>query len=464
MPRPDTRNPGENALFICFLAVLVWLPLPLGSNRPASESIMHITVALMMAGRLILYFRKHVSPTAAITAALPVLVPLALVMAWQWLQGVNLPPGWATSIHHALGGVDPRPADAASISLSPRDSARAAMNTLAYLQIFALTLLLVNRRERIRTLIFVLVVSGTFQAAYGAFMVLSGTEYLLFMPKEHYLGVATGTFVNRNHLAGYLELCLALGIGLLLADLRGSGGAGFRDSLRRFLNTLLSRKAQLRLLLAVMVIGLVLTRSRMGNSAFFISLTLMALIYFAGTRQITRGGVILFSSLLLVDVLIVGNFFGFEQVVDRLQATTVLAEQRPQVARDTLLMIGDYPITGIGAGAYHAVYPGQQSLSTTGYFDHAHNDYLEFMAELGVPFSLLAGLAVLASLSTAFRAITRRRDPLMRALGAGSLMGLMSLMIHATVDFNFYIPANAATFMVVMALPWVALHLERRSG
>jgi hypothetical protein len=35
-------------------------------------------------------------------------------------------------------------------------------------------------------------------------------------------------------------------------------------------------------------------------------------------------------------------------------------------------------------------------------------------------------------------------------------------MIHASVDFNFYIPANAVTFMVVLALPWVALHLERR--
>ena len=462
MPRNDARHPADNPLFYCYIALLLWLPLPLGSNRPAAESLLHAGAALLLAWWLLLYLRERVQPTAALRAALPVLAPLLVLLLWQWLQSLALPAGWASAIHQFTGGVDPRPADAPSLSLSPGDSARAAMNTLAYLQLFCLTLLLVDRHERIRTLIIALVLSGTFQAAYGAYMVLSGTEYLLLTPKEFYRGVATGTFVNRNHLAGYLELCLALGIGLLLADLRSARGGGLREGLRQFLNTLLSTRAQLRLLLAVMVIGLVITRSRMGNSAFFVSLTIMALIYFAGTRRITRGGVILFGSLLLVDALIVGNFFGFEQVVDRLQATSVLAEQRPQVARDTLRMIGDFPVTGIGAGAYYLVYPGYQTVTVNGYFDHAHSDYLEFMAELGIPAALLAGFAVLASLYAALRAITTRRDALMRGLGAGALMGLLSLMIHAAVDFNFYIPANAATFMVVLALPWIALHLGRR--
>ena len=462
MPRQQLNHAGEQALFVFYLIVLLWLPLPLGSNRPASESLMHMGLGIASAWWLILYLKNLVTPSAALRPALPVLVSLVLLLLWQWLQSAPLPGAWATSIHGAAGGVDPRPADVASLSLSPRDSSRSAMNTLAYLQLFCLTLLLINCRERIRTLILALVLSGTFQAAYGAFMVLSGSEYLLFAPKEFYRGVATGTFVNRNHLAGYLELCLALGIGLLLADLRSSPGIGFRESLRRFLNTLLSPRAQLRLLLAVMVIGLVMTHSRMGNSSFFVSLTVMALVYFAGTGRITRGGIVLFASLMLVDVLIVGNFFGFEEVVDRLQATTIEAEERPQVARDTLRMIADYPLIGIGAGAYYVVYPGYQSLTAGGYYDHAHNDYLEFMVELGVPASLLAGFAVAASLVAAFGAITRRRDPLMRGVAAGALMGMLSLMIHAAADFNFYIPANGATFMVLLAVAWITLHLERR--
>lgn len=462
MQTKSTTHANDNLLFVFFLLILAWIPIPLGSNRPASESLMHIALGLASGWWLLFYLTNRVIPSQAFRAALPVLIPLGLIAGWQWLQSLALPADFANSLHTTLGQTIPRGADITSISLSPWDSGRAAMNTLAYLQVFSLMLLLIDRVERLRTLIMVLVISGTFQAAYGAFMVMSGTEYLLFSPKEFYRGVATGTFVNRNHLAGYLELCLAMGIGLLLADLRLTPARNFREGLRNFLNTLLSPKAQLRLLLAVMVIGLVMTRSRMGNTSFFVSLTVMALVYFAATRAFTRAGVLLFASLLLVDVLIVGNFFGFEEVVDRLQSTSALTEERPIVAADTLKMIKDYPFTGIGAGAYHAVYPGYQSMEVGGYYDHAHNDYLEFAAELGIPMTLLLGLAVLASIVTAIKTMSTRRNPLARGVAAGAFMGLLSLLIHAAVDFNFYIPSNAATFMVVLALPWVTMHLKRR--
>jgi hypothetical protein len=90
---------------------------------------------------------------------------------------------------------------------------------------------------------------------------------------------ASGSYINRNHLAGYLEMTLALGIGLL-----------------------------------VMVIGLVMTRSRMGNCAFVISLTLAALYWVVANGRLTRGMLLLFGSLLLVDTWVVGNFFGIERV------------------------------------------------------------------------------------------------------------------------------------------------------
>jgi hypothetical protein len=41
-------------------------------------------------------------------------------------------------------------------------------------------------------------------------------------------------------------------------------------------------------------------------------------------------------------------------------------------------------------------------------------------------------------------------------MGFTSVMGIISLMIHSTTDFNFHIPANAALFMVILALGWIA--------
>ena len=35
-------------------------------------------------------------------------------------------------------------------------------------------------------------------------------------------------------------------------------------------------------------------------------------------------------------------------------------------------------------------------------------------------------------------------------------------MIHSTVDFNLQIPANAITFMLLLAMAWIALGLKTK--
>jgi FtsH-binding integral membrane protein len=69
---------------------------------------------------------------------------------------------------------------------------------------------------------------------------------------------------------------------------------------------------------------------------------------------------------------------------------------------------------------------------------------------------------VLMSLAAALTALKRRHDPLMRGMAFASIMGIIALLIHSTVDFNLQIPANAATFMVILALGWIALSLDRK--
>ena len=71
----------------------------------------------------------------------------------------------------------------------------------------------------------------------------------------------------------------------------------------------------------------------------------------------------------------------------------------------------------------------------------------------------LLGSMVLLSLSAALRAMKRRNDPLMRGMAFSSVMGIVALLIHSTVDFNLQIPANSATFMVILALGWIALSM-----
>jgi O-antigen ligase len=88
------------------------------------------------------------------------------------------------------------------------------------------------------------------------------------------------------------------------------------------------------------------------------------------------------------------------------------------------------------------------------YYKYAHNDYLHFATEFGLPGLAMLAAIVLLSLWQAARAQLERHDRMLRGLGCVVLMALVALLIHTAVDFNLQIPANAATFIAILAMAW----------
>jgi O-antigen ligase len=210
-----------------------------------------------------------------------------------------------------------------------------------------------------------------------------------------------------------------------------------------------------------MVVALVLTRSRMGNSSFFISLLVTGVIGLLLAKRATKSMVILLVSLIAIDTFVVGTYFGTKRVVERISQTTAETEDRDEVAGYALRMWKEYPVFGSGLGSFPVVFPRYSAEGTLVAYTHAHNDYLEFGAEVGVLGLSLLGLMVLMSFTVALRAQYLRRDPLMRGLSFAAMMGILALMIHSSVDFNLQIPANALTFMLLLAFAWLSLYQAR---
>ena len=211
-----------------------------------------------------------------------------------------------------------------------------------------------------------------------------------------------------------------------------------------------------------------MTHSRMGNTSFFASLMVMGVIGLFLSRKASRSMVILLTSLLVLDIFVVGTFFGIEKVADRLQSTSIEKESRDDVARATIDMMQPQLLTGTGAGTFYTAFPEYRTEGTgRGFYVNTHNDYLEFSSEFGLIGSIPLGLAVLASLGAGLYAQYRRRDKLMKGIAFGASMSILAMLIHSFVDFNLQMPANALTFMVVLALAWLALFKEskkKRSG
>ncbi|MGE0876538.1 MAG: O-antigen ligase family protein [Burkholderiales bacterium] len=439
---------GGRAMLALYLGLLVWAPIPLGSNRPWSAALLQVCVLLLALWWLAGALRASQPLPRILRDAWPMLLCAGSWVGYAWLQLLPLPVAWLEMLspQAAAWHVTAHPQRAtAPLSLDPHATLEAACASTAYVAFLLLGLALLGTHRRILAAAVVLVLSGIAQAAYGAIASLSS-------PGEY----ASGSFVNRNHYAAYLVICLSIGIGLLIATLSGERHASWREFLRRLLQWMVTPKMGLRLGLMAMVIALVMTHSRMGNASFFVALLAAGVIGLVLSRRATRSMVVLIASLIAIDLLVVGTYFGAERVVQRVAESSAQAEDRDEVAGYALSMWRDYPLTGSGLGTFHAAFPRYSGEATAGAYTHAHNDYLEFAAEAGLIGLGLLGAMVVLSFVAALRAHQLRRDPLMRGLSFGAMMSIIALMMHSAVDFSLRIPANALTFMLVLAFAWIS--------
>ena len=450
----DYARPSANrGLFVCYLALIFWTPIPLGSNRPWAWAILELWVFALAVWWLAEFARGRTHRSAALNGAWPALLCGALWLGYVWLQLLPLPLDLLRILSpeaarwHAAAAW-PVQSGAAPLTLDQYATLDGALKSAAYIAFFALSLALLDRRERIAAAAYTLVVSGFAQAMYGGLSALAEPG-----------AVAHGSFVNRNHFAGYLVMCLSTGLGVLIGSLTGDVSRSWKQFFRNIIAWVLSPKMRLRLALAVMVIALVLSRSRMGNTAFFVSMLVTGGIGLLLSKRAPRSMVILIATLVVIDIFIVGAYFGVERVVERIEQTQ-LENERPEAVL-ALAVWKDYPVFGSGLGSFRVVFPRYRGPDLSEFYTHAHNDYVEFASETGIVGISLLGLLVLMSFIAALRAQYVRGEPLLRGISFGSMMGIIALMIHSAVDFNLQIPANALTFMLVLAFAWISLYHGR---
>jgi O-antigen ligase len=117
----------------------------------------------------------------------------------------------------------------------------------------------------------------------------------------------------------------------------------------------------------------------------------------------------------------------------------------------TLDALRDFPIAGVGFGAFRDVYPAYMPRGSVFTTSQVHNDYLEVLVEGGLVAGLLVAWLIVAYAVRVLRQ-ERRLVPGASVARLGLLLGIGSLAAHALVDFNHQIPANALSFVAVCAL------------
>ncbi|WP_102796356.1 O-antigen ligase family protein [Bowmanella denitrificans] len=427
--------------------ILIWAPIPLGSNRPWAWDLLHALIALGGLWHFVLVLRQKASLWPSVRLGTLLLGPV-LIAGYLTLQS-----------HCLIAGI---------CSVDPFQTGIMLEKTL-YLVLFMYLLCQHSTSQtQLKVILTCILISGGFQALYGSLLHLSGVEL------SPVFGVvegerARGSFVYQNQFANYLALCLCLAIGWMLSELStNKQRLSWGKWLRSLSELMLSRKLLLRLAIILMVIGLVLSRSRMGNAGFFTALglvSILALIIYRRPPPLLKWLVL---SIFILDMLLIGSMFGVEKVKQRMQETSFVSEARDEVVLHSLPLLQKEGLRGTGGGTFYTVFPAYQQGSYSGFYDHAHNDYLQFAIELGWPITLILCLWLVWVLWQGLYVMHKRKTKLYQGIAFGCSMAWVHMAMHSTVDFSLQAPANALLFVSLLSLIYLVRTLpaehKARSG
>lgn len=241
-----------------------------------------------------------------------------------------------------------------------------------------------------------------------------------------------GPYVNRNHFAGFLELTLPGGLALMAFH-------GVRRDLM-----------PLAILLTIVPISaIVLSASRGGIIGFAFEVGILVLL--ARSRNVWRGGRATAAAMVALAALGLIAWVGAGRAIEKfsgLNVHEVSSSRRLSMFRAAANIFLHHPIKGCGLGTLVDVFPGYENAYDGRVVDHAHNDYIEGLAETG----LLGGFCGVAFLWVLYREgrknFLAEQGHFSRGLHAGAIMAVGGMLVHSFVDFNLQIPSNALLFLL----------------
>ena len=334
-----------------------------------------------------------------------------------------------------------------SLSLDPYATRMVMLQVSMLLVYFLATTILTDSPRRLRALVRTIAIFGFLLAVFGLTQSFTTDGSRVYWFRQLTQSTAFGPFINRHHFAGYMELALAIPLGLLLT--------GAVESYKRPLYAFAA---------VVMAMSLVATNSRGGIISLAGEIFFAVLVASFSWRkkkdqprtQRVRGALLRAGlSFGLVIVLIGGAVvISGPEVFTRFLGTPIADD--PTTGRGhfwsvTVDVIQAYPFVGSGLGSFAAIYPRYDTRNGLYRLEQAHNDYLQTLSDGGI----IGGLLGIIFIGILFRRGFARRethDKFRRGVSTGALAGCFAVLIHSFFDFTLHTTANALLFLILAAL------------
>ena len=342
-----------------------------------------------------------------------------------------------------------------SLSLDPYSTRLVLVQLATLLIYFAATLVFVDTPHRLHLLVRTIMVFGFVLAVFGLTQSFTSPTKVYWI-RELPQSTAFGPFINRHHFAGYMELTIALPLGLLFA------GAVDKE-----------RGAIYAFIAVLMGVALIMTTSRGGIISLVAEIMFLVVVTaiwrkpedshhhhhhhhhrhkisrFRGAAiRIGLAGALLFG--LFLGVVYLGGEFSINRFIDSVN-TDDPTTGRAHFWAVTLDIIKAHPYVGTGLGAFGVIYTKYDSRNGLFRLEQAHNDYLQVLSDGGIVGAALALSFVVLLFYMALRC-ARTKDDFRRGVALASLSGCFAVLVHSFFDFTLHTTANALLFLVLAAL------------
>lgn len=432
------RSKGHDYLGWALVVTALLAPLPMGGIRAFFFMLYAAVVAVLGLFYAVGLYRGHVRPRLPLSVfAVPVIL-FCLVIVWMLITllplGLAAAPEWAA--------LSPLADLAGRISIAPGATFDMLVRYLTYGLFFVLALQVAVEKKRAKTMFRVIYLGIAVHALIALASLTFFGDVLLFLPKEAYVGDATGTFVNRNSFATFAAFGAIMGVALIF-------GVDEDDVARSRLSRILVQLGFNVAPLALIGLALAFSHSRMGMFVAALGAGLIALIAVfrsSGARRALAGLLIIVG---LVSGAVLANTSGI--LFERMATVDRDADVRLAVYEQTLDLIAARPMSGYGGGTYEDAFRAVKTdpISPDVTFDAAHNLYLELAAELGIPATIAVVLSVLLLAGTTAVAAVRRENWTIPAAAAAVVL---AGGVHSLVDFSLQIPAIVLMMLLILAL------------
>ncbi len=379
-------------------------------------------------------------------------IPLFLLLLLPILQLIPLPFSWWKELSGHAFYAELMEASQLNLAFLPISLVpSSSLSSLVMILVFVAVILAVMAQpyHKLKHWAYLALGVATFEAVLGLMQYGAGPMSLLRFGPSFGGTSAAGTYTNRDHLAGLLEMMLPLAIALLLASFKSDRYQNLLGGWQKKLAALKFNAAFLWIGVAIiLMLGIIFTQSRTGIFLMLLGILLSFLVFSGhlGFKKIVNFGLVAFGVALLSAIQV-----GLIPVLSRFFLEDPLADLRWPMAQATIEGMPYFFPWGSGVGTFGEVFQRFQTVALNGfYIDHAHNDVLEFAFEGG-----LLAMAVMASFFFYYLRRWRQFWPKGRweryhFIQAGAGISIFLMMLHSLVDFNLHVPANVVYFALVV--------------